>query len=99
MARRVDPLDVTRTPSRGSNGWVGPSTLDAMPDSPERTRLYQQMAKLVAAYAPWKINTHRIRTDLWHPHVVGYHRQLLASTNFWKYIDIDLATLAQRGAR
>ena len=71
----------------------------SMPDSPERTRAYQEMARLVAAYAPWKINTHRIRTDLWHPHVVGYHRQLLASTNFWKYIDIDLARLAQRSAR
>lgn len=71
----------------------------SMPDSPERTRVYQEMARLVAAYAPWKINTHRIRTDLWHPHVVGYYRQLLASTNFWKYIDIDLAKLAQRSAK
>jgi ABC-type transport system substrate-binding protein len=63
----------------------------AMPDSPERTRLYQQLAKLVAAYAPWKVNTHRIRTDLWYPHVIGYRRPLVMSTNFWKYIDIDLA--------
>jgi ABC-type transport system substrate-binding protein len=61
-----------------------------MPDSPERTRLYQQLAKLVAAYAPWKVNTHRIRTDLWYPYVVGYRRPLVQSTNFWKYIDIDL---------
>ena len=61
-----------------------------MPDSPERTRLYQHLAKLVAAYAPWKVNTHRIRTDLWYPHVVGYRRPLVMSTNFWKYVDIDL---------
>lgn len=71
----------------------------SIPDSPERTRVYQGMAKLVAAYAPWKVNTHRIRTDLWHSHVVGYHRQLLQGTNFWKYLDIDTVKLAQRGAK
>jgi ABC-type transport system substrate-binding protein len=69
-----------------------------MPDGPERTKLYQDMARLVIAYAPWKINTHRIRTDLWYPHVIGYRRQLIASTNFWKYIDIDLAKARERGA-
>jgi len=63
----------------------------SMPDSPERTKLYNEMTKLVVAYAPWKINTHRIRTDMWYPWVIGYHRQLVASTNFWKYIDIDLS--------
>src|SRR5687767_8267204 len=52
-----------------------------MPDGPERTKLYQGMARLVIAYAPWKINTHRIRTDLWYAHVIGYRRQLIASTN------------------
>jgi ABC-type transport system substrate-binding protein len=61
----------------------------AMPDSPERTKLYQDMARLVVAYAPWKINTHRIRTDLWYPWVIGYRRQQIASTNWWKYIDVD----------
>ena len=61
-----------------------------MPDSPERTRVYNELTKLMVAYAPLKINSHRIRTDLWYPHVVGYRRQLIASTNFWKYIDIDL---------
>jgi hypothetical protein len=67
-----------------------------MPDGPERTKLYQEMAKLVVAYAPWKINTHRIRTDLWYPHVMGYRRQLVASTNFWKYIDIDRSRTASK---
>ena len=61
----------------------------SLPDSPERTRVYQEMAKLVVAYAPLKINTHRLRTDLWYPHVVGYRRPLLMSQNWWKYIDIE----------
>jgi ABC-type transport system substrate-binding protein len=69
----------------------------SMPDSPERTRIYQQLAKIVVAYVPWKVNTHRIRTDLWYPWVVGYYRPLVVSTNFWKYIDIDLERQKQGG--
>lgn len=61
------------------------------PDSPERTKLYQEMTKLVVAYAPWKVNTHRILTDMWYPWVVGYRRPAVQSNNFWKYLDIDLA--------
>jgi ABC-type transport system substrate-binding protein len=66
-----------------------------MPDSPARTRVYQEMAKLVIAYAPWKVNTHRIRTDLWYPQVLGYKRSPLLTYNFWKYIDIDPAKSPQ----
>jgi ABC-type transport system substrate-binding protein len=60
-----------------------------MPDSPERTKVYQEMTKLVVAYAPWKINTHRILTDLWYPWVIGFRRPPVQSQHFWKYIDID----------
>lgn len=62
-----------------------------MPDSPERTHLYQEMARLVAAYAPWKVNTHRILTDMWYPWVHAYRRPLVQSQNFWRFIDIDPA--------
>ena len=62
-----------------------------MPDSPERTKIYQEMTKLVVAYAPWKINVHRILTDMWHPWVQGYRRPLVQSTNFWSYLDIDMS--------
>jgi len=60
-----------------------------MPDSPERTRIYQEMTKLVVAYAPWKIHVHRIYTDMWHPWVVGYRRPLVQSANWWKYVDLE----------
>jgi ABC-type transport system substrate-binding protein len=60
-----------------------------MPDSPERTKLYQEMTRLVVAYVPWRVNTHRIRTDLWYPQVVGYRRHPILTHNFWKYIDIQ----------
>ncbi|HEX6633472.1 MAG TPA: hypothetical protein VF038_05860, partial [Usitatibacter sp.] len=58
-------------------------------DERERTRLYQEMAKLIVAYAPWKLNVHRIRTSMWYPQLVGFVRSPLLSYNFWKYVDIE----------
>ena len=60
-----------------------------MPDSPERTKLYQAMAKIVAAYVPWKVNVHRILTDMYYPWVIGFRRPLMLGNHFWKYMDID----------
>ena len=60
-----------------------------MPDSPERTRVYQEMTKLVVAYVPWRVNTHRIRTDMWYEPLKGYRRSPMLTYNFWKYIDIE----------
>ena len=61
------------------------------PDSPERTRLYQEMAKLILAYAPAKLQTHRILTDMWSPWVIGYRRVPMQGNQFYKYLDIDLS--------
>ena len=69
-----------------------------MPDSPERTRLYDEMSKLVVAYMPWKINVHRILTDMWQPWVVGYRRPLMTTNDFWMYIDIDTDIQKEKGA-
>jgi ABC-type transport system substrate-binding protein len=38
-----------------------------MPDSPERTRLYQDMSRLFLAYAPWRLGVYRIWTNLSQP--------------------------------
>jgi ABC-type transport system substrate-binding protein len=88
-------------PNSGFKGNIARFRLDAydrlyerarvMRDSPERTKLYQEMARLVAAYAPWKVNTHRILTDLWYPWLVGYRRPAVQSQNWWRYVDIDLS--------
>lgn len=64
---------------------------ELLPDGPERTKLYQQMARLVVAYAPAKMNTHRIITDMWYPHLIGFARPPIQSQNWWKYVDIDVA--------
>ena len=63
---------------------------ERLPDSPERTKLYEEMARLMVAYAPWKLNTHRILTDLWYPYVIGYYRPLIQGSTFWRFVDIDL---------
>jgi len=63
---------------------------ERMPDSPERTRLYQEMARLMVVYAPWKINMHRILTDMWYPYVIGFRRPLVQTQNWWRFVDIDL---------
>jgi len=63
----------------------------ALPDSPERTKLYQEMARLIVAYAPSKLQTHRILTDMWYPWVVGFRRPDMQGNQFYKYLDIDLA--------
>lgn len=60
-----------------------------LPDGPERTKLYEDMTKLVVSYMPWRINVHRISTDLWSPRLIGYRRSPLLTFNFWKYVDID----------
>ena len=75
------------------------SKAGSMPDSPERTKLYQEMARLMVAYAPWKINMHRILTDMWYPYVIGFRRPLVQTQNWWKYVDIDLDAKKQFEAR
>ena len=69
-----------------------------MPDSPERTKIYEQLAKIVVAYAPWKINVNRVLTDMWYPWVVGYRRPLIQGSTFWMYLDIDRG-LAPKSAK
>jgi len=64
------------------------------PDSPERTKMYQELARLVVAYAPSKFQTHRILTDMWYPWVIGFRRPSMLGNHFWKYVDIDLAKAA-----
>ena len=41
-----------------------------LPDSPERTRLFDRMTELVLAYAPWRLMEHRIEDHLTQPWVL-----------------------------
>jgi len=72
---------------------------ELLPDGPERTKLYQEMARLVVAYAPWKINTHRILTDSYYPYLVGFRRPAVQTQSWWRFVDIDVPLMKQYEAK
>jgi oligopeptide transport system substrate-binding protein len=59
-----------------------------LPDSPERTRLFDRMTELVIAYAPWKLTHHLLEDHVIQPWVIGYKAHPIRS-DIWKYLDID----------
>jgi len=66
-----------------------------LPDSQERTKLYDRMTDLVIAYAPWKLTHHLLEDHVIQPWVVGYKPHPIRS-DIWKYLDIDLSKLPRR---
>ena len=62
--------------------------MQALPDGPERLAALREALKILVAYAPQKINVHRIVTWLMQPCVIGM-RPPLFSNQFWQHIDID----------
>ncbi len=60
----------------------------SLPDGPERQAAMDEAKKLMIAYMPYKVHVHPISTDLWHPWVKGYHRNIFVR-EFWKYVDVD----------
>ena len=59
-----------------------------LPDGEQRDRLYQEMDKLMFAYAPLRPIAHRITTGLMHPWVIGYRNHPVLR-EFWKYLDVE----------
>ena len=68
--------------------------LATIPPGPERVRIFNQMAKLVTVYAPWKLLSHRKRNQLVHPWVLGWRKHPFLHEGY-KYIDIDLERRAR----
>ena len=66
----------------------------ALPHGAERTRLFNEMAKLVAAYAPWKLHVHRKRNQMVQPWVLGWRRNTFLR-DAYRYVDIDLERRAR----
>ena len=66
----------------------------AMPHSRERDRLYQDMTKLILAYAPWVLHVHHKSTHLVHPWVKNYVKHPFVSTQ-WRHLDIDVEARAR----
>ena len=61
-----------------------------LPDSPERTKLFDRMTELVLAYAPWRLMEHRIEDHLVQAWVRNYKPHPVR-TALWRYLDIDAA--------
>jgi ABC-type transport system substrate-binding protein len=61
----------------------------ALPDSPQRQKLYTEMNQLLHAYNPWVPLTHPISADLRHPWLQHYTRHPVMLTT-WRYLDIDI---------
>jgi ABC-type transport system substrate-binding protein len=67
-----------------------------LPDSSERTKLFEQMSQLVTAYAPWKLDAYRYETVLIYPWVLGYKYSPFDKFP-WKYLGLDSARRAAAG--
>jgi ABC-type transport system substrate-binding protein len=57
------------------------------PPGPERDRLYGEMARLIEAYAPWRLTISRYRNMLVQPRVQGYRKHPILHSQ-WQYIDV-----------
>jgi len=60
----------------------------ASPDTPQRNEKLRQMSRLVAAYAPWIVNSNRIRTHLAQGWVTGY-KPFPGGLARFMYYDVD----------
>jgi ABC-type transport system substrate-binding protein len=65
-----------------------------LPDSTERTRLFDRMTELVVAYAPWRMTYHLLEDSVRHPWVGTYVPHPMRS-EWWQYVDIDLSLRAR----
>ena len=59
-----------------------------LPHGPERNAVYREMNRLFLVYAPWRLGTHRIYTDLWHPWMDGFKRHPVMR-GWWKFVDVE----------
>ena len=62
--------------------------LQAIPDGPERTALFEQAQKIALAYMPYKFKLNRLSTDMSYPQLIGYRHPVFWQ-EFWHYVDID----------
>jgi ABC-type transport system substrate-binding protein len=65
-------------------------TARRLPDSAERTKVFDRMTELVLAYAPWRLQEHRIEDQLAQKWIRNYRPHPIRS-EVWRYIDVDPA--------
>ncbi len=57
------------------------------PPGPARDRLYQEMTRIIEAYAPWRLAISRYRNQLVQPRVMGYRKHPILHAH-WHYVDV-----------
>jgi ABC-type oligopeptide transport system substrate-binding subunit len=67
-----------------------------LPDGPERLARMDEAKRLMVSYMPYKVHAHRIFTDLHHPWVQGYYRNIFVR-DFFKYVDLDVQARERAG--
>ena len=90
MQRYYGPASGTQNLPRFKNARFDAlyDRMQAMPDGPEREALFKEAKRIAVAYMPYKVNTHRILTDIEQPWMSGYRRPLFWQ-DFWQFVDID----------
>jgi ABC-type transport system substrate-binding protein len=66
----------------------------SMPPGPARTAIYQNMERLIAAYAPFKLHVHRKYNYMLKPWILGWRKHPILHEGY-RYADIDLARRAR----
>jgi ABC-type transport system substrate-binding protein len=61
-----------------------------LPDGPERNAVIMDAHRMLIAYMPYKIHTHRIAPDLMHPWTYNYKRHPFMR-DIYKYLEVDTA--------
>ena len=61
-----------------------------IPPGPERDKLVREMSQIVAAYAPWKLNSYRIENVVVYPWVIGYKYNPF-NQHPWQDLDMDMS--------
>ena len=64
-----------------------------MQDSPERSKMYQELNQMVALDVPWILGFHRTRFYLNHGWVKNFNYTEFTMTQY-QYLDIDLSKKA-----
>ena len=69
-----------------------------LPPSPARDKLYADMSRIAAAYVPWMPQTHRLRSEIAQPWLLGYKKHPMYN-QVWMYLDIDESKRTQHQTR
>ena len=61
------------------------------PPGPERDKLYQEMARILEAYAPHRLTVSRYRNELVQPRIEGFRKHPILPSA-WQYVDVAPST-------